>query len=499
MTKKSLYNLFILLIFISQFILINLQEDDPEDTTSVIDATVTDLKLKKTNSISYYLSDIEKNGVYSYTSTYNDNYHYQISYADKQYVSNGNTKFPQVKISDDCLGKLKSDDEDEIFLIAKIFRKVQNHLNTLAGITDIADIIYYEFFYINTNNNTIRDGINILSTCNGEKVTYYLPIYSEDDSLKNKYVSVSGQNPSEDIEDLRDYDIFDPNAKIYDDICARITFSVASENVVDQDSFENYDITLKERRKYYFPGNTALCPNRFTYLGVDRNSFSSMCKTDFKLYDDTVNKYDLHNDYTSFEFDGDDFNNTKGDIYFTMNVLKCIKLPFTKKGFRGNYGNYFMLVLIAIIIVCYLILLLSGKYHLLSVLELLYNSNIKSMNYLKGASNNPLTNNSNQVIPYDIRSNNNLGMSHQTITSNGQLLSNALTGNNFLYYNPNVDKISISKKSSSINNNLKKNEKEKEKKSLMSNVDEQEHDFESEKGNEEKDKTKRKKKFNEQC
>jgi hypothetical protein len=199
MTKKSLYILFILIIFISQFILINLQEDDPEDTTSVIDATVTDLKSKKTNSKTDYLYSIENNGIYSYTSTRNDNYYYQISYVDKQYVSNGNTKFPQVKISDDCLGKLKSDDEDEIFLIAKIFRKVQTHLNTLAGITDIADIIYYEFFYINTNNYTIRDGINILSTCNGEKVTYYLPIYSEDDSLKNKYVSVSGQNPSEDI------------------------------------------------------------------------------------------------------------------------------------------------------------------------------------------------------------------------------------------------------------------------------------------------------------
>ena len=80
-------------------------------------------------------------------------------------------------------------------------------------------------------------------------------------------------------------------------------------------------------------------------------------------------------------------------------------------------------------------------------------------------------------------------MSHQALTSNGQLLPNFIAGNNYLNYNnPNVtDKISISKKSN--NNNLKKNEKEKEKKDLMSNVDEQENDFESEKGNEEKDKT----------
>ena len=93
-----------------------------------------------------------------------------------------------------------------------------------------------------------------------------------------------------------------------------------------------------------------------------------------------------------------------------MDVLKCIKLPFTKEGFKENYGSYFVIGLIIIVIICYLILLLTGKYHLLSVLELLYNSNIKSMNYLKNVAqnsqNNPLTNNSNNmnniVYPYDI-------------------------------------------------------------------------------------------------
>ena len=85
MTKKSLYNLFILLIFISQFILINLQEesDSAETNTLVIDAIVSNLKSKKTDSKTDYLYSIKNNGVYSYTSTNNDNYHYQISYVDK--------------------------------------------------------------------------------------------------------------------------------------------------------------------------------------------------------------------------------------------------------------------------------------------------------------------------------------------------------------------------------------------------------------------------------
>ena len=489
MQKKILFNRLnhlILLIFVIQLIFIKSQEDE-SSYESIIQPIVTILSSIISNVL--FLSDLEDKGYYLGNR---NNYFYVITYADKQSGSDGSIKFPQVNISEKCLSKLKSGHDEEKIVIAKIFRKYQNDLNNEAGITGIADIIYYKFFYINEDVGTVGDPIDIISKC-GEKVTYYLPIYSDsDDALKNKFVSVRGQNPSEDIEDLRDYDIFDPDSKFYKDICARITYSDASENVVDIDSFDNYDITLKERRKYYFPGNTALCPNNFDYLGVDKNTFSSMCETAFKNYEGSTpgtTGYDVHNEYTSFEYDDEDFKSSHRDVYFTMGVLKCINLPFTKKGFRGNYGSYFIIALIIIIAICYAILLLSGKYHLLSVLELLFNSNIKSMNYLKNSSqNNPLTNNSNLVIPYDVRSNNNLGMSHQTMISNGQLLSNTLSGNNFLYYNnPSVDKVSISKKSNSANNNLKKNEKEK--KDLMSNVDEQENDFESEKGKEEKDNT----------
>ena len=189
-------------------------------------------------------------------------------------------------------------------------------------------------------------------------------------------MSVSGQNPSDDIEDLRDYDIFDPDSKIYNDICATLTFSVASENVYDQDSFENYDITLRQRRKYYFPGNTKLCPKNFNYLGIDKTTFSALCEKDFTDFSGTT-LYEAHSDYTQFEVDEKDFKDSKKDIYFSMDVLKCIKLPFTKEGFKENYGSYFVIALFGIVLICFLILLLSGKYHLLSVLELLYNKLFK--------------------------------------------------------------------------------------------------------------------------
>ena len=477
MPKKIQYFCIILFIFLLQFNLI----------ISQIAEVINFISDNQNYGTTYSLSHLSNIGGYINVDGI---YYHQVSYVENQAGSDGTIIFPQISISNNCINKLKTGHDNEKIIIAKVFRREVKTLNSLAGINYLTNVMHYQFFYLNVGTNTVGSIINIQTSCQ-EKVVYYLPIYS-DDTLKNKFVSVSGQNPSDDIEDLRDYDIFDPDAKIYNDICATLTFSIASENVYDQDSFENYDITLRQRRKYYFPGNTELCPKNFNYLGIDKTTFSALCEKDFTDYSGPT--CEEHSDYTQFEVDEKDFKDSKKDIYFSMDVLKCIKLPFTKEGFKENYGSYFVIALFGIVLICFLILLLSGKYHLLSVLELLYNSNIKSMNYLKNVSqnnqNNPLINNSNQVVyPYDIKNNTNLGMSHQALTSNGQLLPNFIAGNNYLNYNnPNVnDKISISKKSN--NNNLKKNEKEKEKKDLMSNVDEQENDFESEKGNEEKDKT----------
>ena len=532
MNKAILFIYLIFIIFISQFALIKLQEDggeapgagsgsesggegtksgedegeegteeeEEEDSgenlsESDIKSIVTVLKQENLN-IGVHLASIKITGESYIKDYYNSNeIIYQFSYADKQSGQSGNWQLPQVKISESCLSKLQDRYEPKKIVISKIFRKAQTSQNKLSGIKYLTDIIYYQFYAISETNINDIEEINkadFLQTCN-EKVIYYLPIYANDSALKNKYISVIRQNPEDDVKSLRKYDIFDPEAKIYKDICATITYSSANENddILDQDSFANYDITLNARRNYYFPGNTALCPKDFTYIGVDKNTFSSMCETDFKYYDgsDDDKKQNIHRDYTYFTADKK-FKSGKKDKYFTMGVLKCIKLPFTKKGFKGNYGSILILLLIAIVIICYAILLLTGQYHLLSVLELLYNSNIKSMNYIKNAANNnnnnnnsAQMNNSNQVIPYDSKSNNNLGMSHQTVLSNGQLMPNNIIGNNYLY-NPNInmDKVSISKKS----NNKKKNEK----KDSMDDIDEQENDFESEKGNEEKDKTK---------
>ena len=421
-----------------------------------------------------------------YKDDSNDGYFYVYSDIEEQSGAISNDiKNPQVILTKNCINKLKIGLVDKGIAVGRKF--------TIAPNNEITDIICYKFYYYDKTTNELDtvDDIDIQALCGNEAITYYLPIINNDNSLINKYINVIRQNPDNDEADtFLDYDIFNPEADFYNDICATFTYSEASENTDDSDEFVNYDVTLHERRKYYYPGSISLCPEGFTYKGIDKETFSAICQTTVsselnknRIVDlDSTSSPNSHS-FTSFKADSD-FKKEKRDIYFSMDVFKCIKLPFTYRGFKGNYGSYFMIALMIIVVICYLILLIAGKIHLLSVLELLYNSNIQSMNYLKQNNNiynNSLTNNNNQIISYDVRSNNN-----QTLASNGQLLSNVLVGSNYLY-NPNVEKISIPKKS----NNNKKNEmiKENTKKGLMSKVDEQENDFESEKPNEEQNKT----------
>ncbi len=431
-----------------------------------------------------------------YKGIFSDNVGYQLSFMDNQGWDDSQTqKLPKVTVTKDCKKKiLEKTNGSTNIVVATIFRQnsfAGNALNIKAGITGIIDVVCYELFpYVNGAINPNQ--INVKNICN-EKVIIYSPLYIEE-LLKNKAVAVSGQNPETEFEYLRDYDIFDPDSEIYKDICYPLTFSNASENIFTTDSFKNYDISLEQRKKYYFPGNTQLCPKECNYLGFDKDTVSAICECEFTshdLYNSAT--YKEHNDYKSFTFDEEEFNDSKKDNYFTMEVFKCITLPFRSIGFKNNYGSYLMLALICIIFLSYIILAISGKYHLLSVLELLYNSNIKSMNYIKGSNlggSNFLNSNQN---PYDTRSNNLLLTSQRGLTSNTLLMGNSnLNGSN-------ANKIKVGKKNNTIKDNkniqivnqsnLNKNKNKSQKDDLIKVDEIKENDFESEKNSEDKERT----------
>ena len=420
-------------------------------------------------------------------------YRIQISFFGNQNYTNSNgIKYPQVKFTEDCkntiLGKYFNSTDVVVTKLFKSYQLDENSNNYKAGITELTDVLYYQFFPFINNKIDKDQPIDIGSVCS-EDVVIYGPLYI-DEFLKNKFVAVAGQNPETKIQYLRNYDIFDPNAKIYTDICYPITFSYAAESIITKDSFKNYDISLQQRRKYYFPGNLELCPTECSYLGTDKDTVSTMCKCKFnKTYTLTGNDITVHTSYSNFNFNEKKFNTTKKDNYLTIESFKCVKLPFSKSGFKGNYGSILMIAIICIVFLSYLILIISGKYHLLSVLELLYNSNIKSMNYIKNPYS-PSTNVQNQ-IQYDARSNNLLLNSQRGVTTNGLMMSSILTGNNFIsgpnYTYNKVNPIQVGKKSNNSKNSgvqiVSKNtlNKAKKEKNNLINVDEiQENEYESE-------------------
>ena len=455
----------------------------------------TEINNKITNAnTNNLISDLSSLKAISISRNTDPNYCGHISYLDNQLeVSCNDLKLPQINITQECLSKINGKYNPSNIIVTTVFKKIEFESvsdNYKAGIYGTTDVLSYQLFVL--KNNQIGELINIYSICT-ESVILLTPLYL-DETLKNKYVAVAGQNPKTDIEHLRDYDIFDPNAKIYKDICYTVTFSLASENIINkEDSFKNYDISLYERKLYYFPGKLYLCPDSCEYLGTDKDTLSPMCECDYKAYALDKDTVDNHNTFKGFEFDEEKFNKTKKDNYLTIEVFKCIKLPFTKTGFKNNYGSIIILILIAIVLLCYLILSISGKYHLLSVLELLYNSNIKSMNYIRSTGIvNPNNNIPQNQIPFDARSNNYLLSSQRGIATNGLLMSSVLTGNNFI--NGNTIQVGKSKNNSknnlpNINQNTLNNSKSKKEKIHISNVEEvKENDFESEK-NSDKDKT----------
>ena len=471
---------FYLILFILQIILI--KSEQPYDIKYNISQLISSLNSKKESEI---LKELSTEGGITKTE---DNYSIQISYVEKQSFTNSiAVKFPQVNITHDCIKKIKEKYTDTTdIIVTKLFTTYSlgtDSVNYMAGITRLTDVLYYQFFPFKNNIIDISQPFDISSECS-EDVVIFAPLYI-DEELKNKFVAVAGQNPKSDFKSLRNYDIFDPNAKIYKDICYPITFSYASEIIINKDSFKNLDITLQERKKHYFPGNLALCPEGCLYLGTDKDTVSTMCQCEFNnKYSLSGNEITVHTTYTNFTFNEKKFNKTKKDNYFSMETFKCVKLPFTKSGLKGNYGSIIMIAIICIVVLCYIILIVSGKYHLLSVLELLYNSNIKSMNYIKipnTINGNSSPNNGFQSQnPYDTRSNNLLLSSQRGLTTNGML---SLNGNN-KYYN----KVNNTRKNSNRSNGiqivgknaLNKNKPQKEKNNLI-DVDEiQENELESE-------------------
>ena len=166
-------------------------------------------------------------------------------------------------------------------------------------------------FGVFLENGTQLDYLNI---CKNEKVVISSPIIKEDlVKLENaSYFSDFG------------YDIYDENSSFYTDNCAAAYI-------------DNNDITLKDRKKYYYPGNVSLCNDSCVYIDVDFNTKRFICECEVSYSSSEAN-----NIQENIEEDISYLDYFLSLINYKISV--CYKLFLDFKSYYYNVGFYISIV-----------------------------------------------------------------------------------------------------------------------------------------------------------
>ena len=109
-------------------------------------------------------------------------------------------------------------------------------------------------------------------------------------------------------------------------------------------SIDGIDITLYDRKNIYYQNNMSLCQENCVYINYDYNNKKSICECE--VTDDELLLYEKNNNNISFK------RTVNIKRIINLNVMKCYKLLFTKEGLLQNIGNYIILIIIFVYIIC---------------------------------------------------------------------------------------------------------------------------------------------------
>ena len=126
---------------------------------------------------------------------------------------------------------------------------------------------------------------------------------------------------------------YDPKSDYYNDLCFPYT------NVNDS------DITMLDRKDEFVNKNLSLCFEDCEFKGYDSENQKAICNCNIKYYIREISKID--------NIDSEKFFKGWVNIENIINiqVIKCIKLFFTKDGFVENIGNWILLSIIFLFII----------------------------------------------------------------------------------------------------------------------------------------------------
>ena len=159
----------------------------------------------------------------------------------------------------------------------------------------------------------------VIDSC--ENILFQSPLWV-DDEYKKKIKELY----------LKNFDIFDINQKFYSDLC----YPYHAEDF-------DADLTLQKRQEVYYLFNANLCEKSCTFIDLDLNTYQAICdctikKDGIKL---GMSRVDL------FEFiEKEDQKIVHEEKISNIKSMKCFKYVFSSDGFLGNWGSYFMMLMI---------------------------------------------------------------------------------------------------------------------------------------------------------
>ena len=138
------------------------------------------------------------------------------------------------------------------------------------------------------------------------------------------------------------YDIYDENNSFYTDKCSGAYI-------------DNNDITLTDRKKYYYPENISLCNESCQYVGVDFDTQRFTCECEISY------NYSLENS-------NDDNNNEEEEItylqylmsFVNYKIILCYNLLLNIKNYKSNVGFYISVAILLFCLVQMLLYLVLG-------------------------------------------------------------------------------------------------------------------------------------------
>ena len=291
-----------------------------KETLEMIKESIDPEKINQINITYPILSNlIEKGNISDFKDDITitgSNITYQLTTTENQKNSNHNSNVSVIDLGE-CEKIIKKnisyEDDQTPLLILKIDIKKNE---TTA--------VEYEVY-----NPYTREKID-LSICSDTTISIYAPVNLNDEET-SLYNNLNEQG----------YDLFDVNDSFYIDPCSPYT------------STNGTDVSLIDRKDYYYNEDIVLCEDNCKYIEVNTGTQKVYCECSVK------SEVNVNGDQ---EFSPQKLldNFYKVDTYANFEVLFCYKLLFSSKGIKTNACFYILLILLFCFLVSMIINLFSA-------------------------------------------------------------------------------------------------------------------------------------------